>query len=63
MVGKFTPIHFNPQIAVLVDPYNRDNEYGPIGLVEDQFDEIAQNIWQCLISSVPIDTNMYPGQT
>ena len=42
VVGKITPIHFNPQIAVLVDPYNRDNEYGPIGLAEDQFDEIAQ---------------------
>ena len=42
VVGKIAPIHFNPQIAVLVDPYNRDNEYGPIGLAEDQFDEIAQ---------------------
>ena len=42
VVGKITPIHFNPQVAVLINPYNRDNEYGPIGLVEDQFDEIAQ---------------------
>ena len=42
VVGKITPIHFNPQIAVLVDPSNRDNDDGPIGFAEDQFDETAQ---------------------